>query len=269
MSSSAGIVPSRSRTHVSERRPRPAHGRDCDLVRGDWRSRHRHRDCPGPRSNRPRRRQGRLSLQSRPRSTVAGWSRTQRSCWDPISPIRIAATSAAGSIAGHAIWPRAASPGTLTLLQTDEHFPRFSGRAGDDDGHRGPHQRVHAAQHERPAAADGQPGDDCDRIVSALARRSVSGNGRRPAKGGGAAAIQDTQPGGGPDERREAVFDARCRICHGADGEGLLASADRTQGLLVPAAMGIRLFQQRRRSCTACSRPRVSSRPGCLSASRR
>ena len=107
-----------------------------------------------------------------------------------------------------------------------------------DDGHRRPHQRVHAAQHERQAAADGQPGDDRDGVVPPIARRAIR---RRwvPASKKRRSHLPFKTPNRAADlVDGEAVFDARCSICHGADGEGLLASEDARKGYLFPPLWG-------------------------------
>ena len=104
------------------------------------------------------------------------------------------------------------TPGTLSLWQTIEHYPRFSARGGRDDGHRRPHQRVHAAQHERPAVAVRQCGDEGHGRLSSLARRPLRGDGRKPTQGGGACGIQDAAIAP-PTSMPAAPYSARAARC--------------------------------------------------------
>ena len=129
-------------------------------------------------------------------------------------------------------------PGTLTLLQTDEHYPRFSGRAGTQTDIE---DRINECM-QRSMNGKPLPMDSPEMMAMAaylrIAGRALLGDGRVAAEGRGAAALQD------PGARRRAsrpeatVFKARCAQCHGADGLGLLATTDRRKGYLFPPLWG-------------------------------
>jgi thiosulfate dehydrogenase len=132
-------------------------------------------------------------------------------------------------------------PGTLTLLQTDEHYPRFSGRAGTMTDIE---DRINECM-QRSMNGRALPMDSPEMMAIASYLRSLgtqyeaSGASRRTAHEPAAFKA----PNRAADlVKGEAVFGARCRICHGADGEGLPASADRSKGYLFPPLWGADSF---------------------------
>lgn len=128
-------------------------------------------------------------------------------------------------------------PGTLNLLEASSRYPRFSGR-------------------------DGKDGDLFDRIDGCM-QRSMSGRtlprdsiemkamvtyiqelGRQYAAMSEIARTPDEPPEFVEPDRRadvasgEQVYQARCQICHGENGEGLKESADISDGYLFPPLWG-------------------------------
>ena len=130
-----------------------------------------------------------------------------------------------------------AEPGTLTLLQTDEHFPRFSGRAGAmTDIEDRINECMTRSMNGKPLAMDSP-----EMIAMAAYLRSL---GAQYEAMGAAAKKPDEPPAFKTPDRRadlnsgEKVYTARCSICHGANGEGLLATEDVRKGFLFPALWG-------------------------------
>lgn len=128
-------------------------------------------------------------------------------------------------------------PGTLTLLQTDDHYPRFSGRAGEmTDIEDRINECMQRSMNGRPL-----PMDSPEMIAIASYLRSLGA--QYQASGASQRTAQEPPPFKTPNRAAdltngETVFGTRCRICHGADGEGLLASADRRKGYLFPPLWG-------------------------------
>jgi thiosulfate dehydrogenase len=128
-------------------------------------------------------------------------------------------------------------PGTLTLLQTDEHFPRFSGRAG---GMTDIEDRINECM-QRSMNGKALPMDSPEMIAIASYLRSLgaqyeaTGEGQRRADEPPAFKT----PNRAADLAKGAeVFGARCSICHGQDGQGLLAAVNRSKGYLFPPLWG-------------------------------
>ncbi len=128
-------------------------------------------------------------------------------------------------------------PGTLTLLQTTEHFPRFSGRVGDmTDIEDRINECMQRSMNGRPL-----PADSVEMRAMAAYLRSLGG--RYAAMGAAQKTAVEPAPFKAPAraaslEGGKAVFDARCAICHGADGLGLPASANRADGYVFPPLWG-------------------------------
>ncbi len=128
-------------------------------------------------------------------------------------------------------------PGTLTLLQTDEHFPRFSGRAGmmtDIE------DRINECM-QRSMNGKPLPMDSPEMIAIASYLRSLGAQ----YQATGAAQRRAEEPPAFKTPSRAAdlakgedVFGTRCSICHSVDGQGLLAAADRSKGYLFPPLWG-------------------------------
>ena len=132
-------------------------------------------------------------------------------------------------------------PGTLTLLQTDEHYPRFSGRAGAmTDIEDRINECMQRSMNGRPL-----PMDSPEMIAIASYLRSLGA--QYEASGASLRKAQEPPPFKAPNRAAdlmngESVFKTRCRICHGADGQGLLASAERSKGYLFPPLWGADSF---------------------------
>lgn len=128
-------------------------------------------------------------------------------------------------------------PGTLTLLQTDEHFPRFSGRAAAmTDIEDRINECMTRSMNGRPL-----PMDSPEMIAMASYLRSLGA--QYEAMGAGAKKPNEPPAFKTPDRRADltagqTVYTERCSICHGADGAGLLATEDARQGFLFPALWG-------------------------------
>ena len=128
-------------------------------------------------------------------------------------------------------------PGTLTLLQVTEHYPRFSGRVGASTDIE---ERINECM-QRSMNGKPLPMDSAEMIAMAAYLRSLGA--RYQAMG--AAQKEAVEP---PAFRRPArkadvaagqeVFTEKCGICHGDDGAGLLAAKDRGKGYLFPPLWG-------------------------------
>jgi thiosulfate dehydrogenase len=128
-------------------------------------------------------------------------------------------------------------PGALTLLQTDEHYPRFSGRAG---GMTDIEDRINECM-QRSMNGRALAMDSPEMIAIAIYLRSLGAQYRAT----GVALRQADDPPAFQTPNRaadlasgERVFVDRCRICHGSDGHGLLAAEERRKGYLFPPLWG-------------------------------
>jgi len=130
-----------------------------------------------------------------------------------------------------------AEPGTLTLLQTTEHYPRFSGR---QNAMTDIEDRINECM-QRSMNGKPLPMDSPEMIAMASYLRSL---GAQYAAMGAASKRPDEPPGFTTPARRadlaagEVVFGDRCSACHGADGLGLLATEDKRKGYLFPPLWG-------------------------------
>jgi thiosulfate dehydrogenase len=128
-------------------------------------------------------------------------------------------------------------PGTLTLLQTDEHYPRFSGRAGMQTDIE---DRINECM-QRSMNGKPLPMDSPEMIAMAAYLRSLgtqySAMGASLRKAEEPPAFK-TPPRAASVEAGRSVFEARCAQCHGADGLGLLATTDKRRGYLFPPLWG-------------------------------
>ncbi|NOT43655.1 MAG: c-type cytochrome [Acidobacteria bacterium] len=130
-----------------------------------------------------------------------------------------------------------AEPGALTLLLTDEHYPRFSGRAGGmTDIEDRINECMQRSMNGRPLPMDSVEMRAMASYLRTLgAQYQAMGESARTA----AAPAALVPPDRAADlEHGRAVFDARCSTCHGADGLGLLATGDRGKGYLFPPLWG-------------------------------
>jgi thiosulfate dehydrogenase len=128
-------------------------------------------------------------------------------------------------------------PGTLTLLQTTEHYPRFSGRAG---GMTDIEDRINECM-QRSMNGKALPMDSREMIAMASYLRSL---GAQYAAMGASAKKAVEPPAFRTPNRRadvtagENVYTTKCSICHGGDGGGLLATGDLRKGYLFPPLWG-------------------------------
>jgi thiosulfate dehydrogenase len=128
-------------------------------------------------------------------------------------------------------------PGTLALLQTAEHYPRFSGRAGvmtDVE------DRINECM-QRSMNGKPLPLDSPEMIAMAAYLRSLGS--RYEAMG--ASLKKADEPPAFKTPARAAdvpagarVYVERCAACHGGDGLGLLATGDKAKGYLFPPLWG-------------------------------
>lgn len=128
-------------------------------------------------------------------------------------------------------------PGTLNLLQTDEHYPRFSGRAGTQTDIE---DRINECM-QRSMNGKPLPMDSAEMIAMAAYLRSLGA--QYAATGTSLRKAEEPPPFKTParaasPEAGGEVFKARCAQCHGADGLGLLAATDKRKGYLFPPLWG-------------------------------
>ena len=129
------------------------------------------------------------------------------------------------------------TPGTLTLLQTDEHYPRFSGRAAAMTDIE---DRINECM-TRSMNGKALPMDSPEMIAIAAYLRSLGA--QYAAMGAGAKQTVEPPTFRTPGRRAdlaagEMVFGERCSICHGVEGSGLLATEDLRKGYLFPPLWG-------------------------------
>jgi thiosulfate dehydrogenase len=128
-------------------------------------------------------------------------------------------------------------PGTLNLLQTDEHYPRFSGRAGTQTDIE---DRINECM-QRSMNGKPLPMDSAEMIAMAAYLRSLGA--QYSATGASLRKAEEPPPFKTParaasPEAGGEVFKTRCAQCHGADGLGLPASTDLRKGYLFPPLWG-------------------------------
>ena len=128
-------------------------------------------------------------------------------------------------------------PGTLSLLEAADKYPRFSGR---DGGVRDLVPRINGCM-TRSMNGRALPGDGVE--MASLVAYITSLNRRHDAMG--ATARKATEPAAFKTPARAAdleagrgVFRERCALCHGDDGQGLPAAADRARGYVFPPLWG-------------------------------
>jgi thiosulfate dehydrogenase len=129
------------------------------------------------------------------------------------------------------------TPGTLSLLQTIEHYPRFSARAGDmTDIEDRINECMQRSMNGRPL-----PFDSAEMKAMATYIRSLGG--RYAAMGASQRTAVEPEPFKAPEraadvEAGKAVFGARCALCHGSDGLGLRATTRPADGYVFPPLWG-------------------------------
>jgi thiosulfate dehydrogenase len=132
-------------------------------------------------------------------------------------------------------------PGTLTLLQTEEHYPRYSGRAGTQTD---VEDRINECM-QRSMNGKPLPMESPEMIAMATYLRGLGA--QYSAMGTSLRKAEEPPPFKTPAraanlESGQNVFSARCAQCHGADGLGLLATTDRRKGYLFPPLWGPESF---------------------------
>ena len=128
-------------------------------------------------------------------------------------------------------------PGTLTLLQTAEHYPRFSGRAGTQTDIE---DRINECM-TRSMNGKPLPMDSPEMMAMAAYLRSLGS--QYDAMGASLKKVDEPAPFKTPARAAnvamgQVVYSTRCAQCHGNDGLGLLATADRAKGYLFPPLWG-------------------------------
>jgi thiosulfate dehydrogenase len=128
-------------------------------------------------------------------------------------------------------------PGTLTLLQTTEHYPRFSGRQGAMTDIE---DRINECM-QRSMNGKPLPMDSPEMIAMAAYLRSLGA--QYAAMGAGSKKAKEPAAFKTPSRRADValgqvVFSTKCSICHGTDGGGLLATGDKRKGYLFPPLWG-------------------------------
>jgi len=128
-------------------------------------------------------------------------------------------------------------PGTLNLLQTDEHYPRFSGRSGivtDIE------DRINECM-QRSMNGKPLPLDSAEMTAMAAYLRGLGA--QYASMGASLRKAEEPPPFKTPNRAADIamgqiVFSTRCAQCHGADGLGLLATTDKRKGYLFPPLWG-------------------------------
>jgi len=128
-------------------------------------------------------------------------------------------------------------PGTLTLLQTTEHYPRFSGRQGTETEIE---DRINECM-QRSMNGRPLPMDSPEMIAMASYLRTLGA--QYAAMGASAKKANEPSTFKTPNRRAdvamgEVVYSTKCVACHGHDGTGLLATGDLRKGYLFPPLWG-------------------------------
>jgi len=128
-------------------------------------------------------------------------------------------------------------PGTLSLLETADRYPRMSGR---DGGVRDIKDRINGCM-QRSMNGSPLPRESTEMLAMVKyidhlgdVYKAMSEIARTPIE---PPAFQE------PDRAADVgagriVFEARCQVCHGADGAGLKATPDPANGYLFPPLWG-------------------------------
>ncbi len=128
-------------------------------------------------------------------------------------------------------------PGTLSLLQTDSAYPRFSGR---DGGMRDLRDRINGcmtrSMNGRELARDSIEMVSIEMYIKNL-------NQQYALMGESKTTPAEPAPFNEPNRRAdidagEVVFRERCQVCHGDNGQGLLQTTNPADGYLFPPLWG-------------------------------
>jgi thiosulfate dehydrogenase len=128
-------------------------------------------------------------------------------------------------------------PGTLSLLPSAPKYPRDSGR---DGGVRDLRDRINGCM-QRSMNGKPLPRDSIE--MMAMERYILGLNVQYEAMGESRRAPDEQAPFAEPDraasvEAGKQVYESRCQVCHGADGQGLLATGKLAEGYLFPPLWG-------------------------------
>jgi thiosulfate dehydrogenase len=128
-------------------------------------------------------------------------------------------------------------PGTLSLLPSAPKYPRDSGR---DGGVRDLRDRINGCM-QRSMNGKPLPRDSIE--MMAMERYVLGLNDQYEAMGDTLRAPDEQPLFSEPDraasvEAGKLVYEARCQVCHGADGLGLLATGTPSEGYLFPPLWG-------------------------------
>ena len=129
------------------------------------------------------------------------------------------------------------SPGTLSLLETFDKYPRFSGRDGKEADLK---ERIDGCM-ERSMNGRKLPRDSVEMDAMVAYLRSISEQwvatslARRVVVEPPSLRVP---PRGADLVNCKVVYEDRCRVCHGRDGEGLFASPDKRRGYVLPPLWG-------------------------------
>lgn len=128
-------------------------------------------------------------------------------------------------------------PGTLSLLQTDDRYPRFSGR---DGGERDLRDRINGCM-TRSMNGRELPRDSIQMVSIEMYIKNL--NSQYDLMGETRRQLNEPPAFAEPDRAAsvadgEEVYQERCQVCHGVNGEGLPASTDMKEGYLFPPLWG-------------------------------
>lgn len=130
-----------------------------------------------------------------------------------------------------------ARPGTLSLLQTKDRYPRFSGRDGDERDLR---DRVNGcmtrSMNGRELSRDSIEMRSIEMYINNLsAQYAVMGQSKREPNEPPAFAEPDRMA---DIAAGQIVYEQRCETCHGGGGQGLDAGLEKSEGYLFPPLWG-------------------------------
>lgn len=129
------------------------------------------------------------------------------------------------------------SPGTLSLVETFGKYPRFSGRDGKEADLK---ERIDGCM-ERSMNGRTLPHDSVDMNAMVAYIRSLSDQwiATSPSRRVVVESPSLRLPARAADlVNGKAVYEDRCRVCHGKNGEGLFASPDKRRGYVLPPLWG-------------------------------
>lgn len=128
-------------------------------------------------------------------------------------------------------------PGTLSLLQTKDRYPRFSGRDGAERDLR---DRVNGCMTRSMNGAE-LPRDSIEMLSIEMyinklsAQYAVMGETKRESNEPPAFAEPDRVANIAAGQN---VYEQRCETCHGENGQGLAAAVEQSEGYLFPPLWG-------------------------------